>query len=862
MLSLLLIIIPIVLIIILIIILTALLFLRKRKKEEDKERFTISCPSLTSSNSESTVTWSLSTDTTTYNNLALQPVKGSNVPQVVQGILIDPCNPQVSFYYSAPENSGTINLTSGSLFTNTKITLTQNSGDYYQGTASDSSQVYLYATGECSPSGGVPVPKPYFVEENTDISNQVSIGETTANLYMDSTCTQPYLVQGIVSDYAPSATPFLSSVSNLLYVEAWGPMTVGLSDPTDGRFQSLLQSSSPPGTNITTYQGKDSKYFLVTASSTKVSPFSIFIYNTHTGKQSTLSVSFLGGLVFITPTTADSSFAVNTCVRTTTTSTNIGGYQISNANVLIVGPEIPTPTVPIPVSTEPASDVDNPTPSNLQLPLTMTSSSSPPHRLLLPEKPVPSGVTQAMLQQALVETLPRFFDWRIVGRGRIEARPRNQRRTRSCNPVAVASVIGDAFALAFNVLAPYPAAIGIATAAYISGQAIRPQALRVEDIVNAVSGGFYTRLERSWPWDQILEVIYNNVPGFIGNVLPYSEQGVTGSSTAFQLTFEVTRMVPIVVQHAIDYRLPFSRQQILTIRYTVMATLVTTGTLLTSAMLGQHFKAFWDALPSMTDTELENAVYIPSVDDVDTEGADFHALVIVGYGVTTDRRQLPYWIIRNSWGNNGDNGHIRIAMATEETQSLNCVELPYTDGAKTKFGPVYFKLRGSSQQYLETVQRCIDAGVLKPAPELRFDLAGATPPPCVRSCPPNSNCSTSDGCGGFCCPLLVPQQIGQGTDPRVWVLNNNPTDTLLNFPGGDQSNILYSPRNQVQRIEFSTFSSGGTPIEENGIRIVSSTVPGISAGWIFQYNSVTGSYYRRNGVLGFSATFTTLSPEE
>ena len=36
-----------------------------------------------------------------------------------------------------------------------------------------------------------------------------------------------------------------------------------------------------------------------------------------------------------------------------------------------------------------------------------------------------------------------------------------------------------------------------------------------------------------------------------------------------------------------------------------------------------------------------------------------HCIAIVGYGKTSDS-SLPYWIGRNSWGNWGEGGYIRI----------------------------------------------------------------------------------------------------------------------------------------------------------------------------------------------------------
>ena len=845
-----------IIVIVAVLLLLSLLWLVKHKKTSStSEMFTSQCQSLLSTSSSQN-TWTLVTDTTIYNDLVSQRVESSNIQDLSQGLLQNPCFTAVNFYYSG--------VTTGSALSIRGITSAElnasSSGDYY-GTASNvADHVYLYPS--CVSASAIPGPQPYFVAKNTDKSNAVSIGNTSMQLYDDYLCTLPFAIQTILQTVIPDTDSIWSTPSSNLQIQAWGPVIIGLGESVNRRFPSLLSSGPPAQFSINALV--DNKVLVLEASSSTTPSFPLFVYNTHTGFAYTLNISFVGGFVIPAPVYKNSgdSFSANMCLRATSSvsSVNINGQQISGTPILVVGPEIPTVTeqdlLPSVSVSSFSPEAENPTPTNPQLPDaayagtpdTDSESTSPP-RLLRPVDGPPEDATQDDILDYCLVNLPRIFDWRVVGGGRIETIPRNQGDTQSGTFYAIASFLGDSFSLTHGVMPTYPSAFGYLSAMYDQNFSIRNFSfpLQSADRLNP----YYTRRELVWPSVMMMDAYDGRSPGFLGQEHgDYAEQGVGGNEDDFAITFQTLQgIICPVLHYAVPMGNAYTAQQIDTIIATTKRVLMVSGPFLATMLLGNDFLEYWGRLGAMRSATLrDNSVWTPFNGGAADEGR-MQTVTVVGFGEVTGPlgAPIPYWIVRIPWGDNGNHGFFNVEMATTRTQGFACPELPwsYVEGnygverGVDILGPVYLRLTAMDPVL---IQNSINNGALVRAPPREFEYADSLQP-FVPACGLRGGCNTVGG--EDCFPLLAPRTGRQNppNDPHAWIINNSmdAVNRFINFPmefylrstQGISDVIAFVRRNPVS----------GDLIGQNGIEITHSDFSVIPVSTLFRYDMVTGMYF-------------------
>ena len=857
-----------------------LLFCRKKKSGTLEEDYSSTCPSLLTS--YEAVTWSFATTKSVYPNLQKVLVNGSGV-SMVQGVLIDPCFESLSFFFSGDAGTNSVSITSTpsivgmNIFSGNSLSLT-NEGSYYKGTFNESS-VYLFVA-SCVSAEQLPDPEDTFVANNTLQSNSISIGNSSAMLYRDRDCTVPRTVLEMIYFALPEPLPFWNVISDTLHVQAWGPVSIGLQKAVNGRFMSLLSGGTSVGEFTLAVEGEDNKSFsLFSGSSSIPLQVDIFTYNSHTGTQNSFSVSFTNGYYIVSLIEETQGYEPNYYLRRTEQSpVVINGVQVEDSLFLAIGPSILIETINnLP---DPGPDVPNPTPVNFSIPdaadpnpqtspegayppysVPGGESADPSNRRLPTSSIFPLGATQEQMRDILFSgaVVPSCFDWRIVGNGRIETNPRNQEKTGTCSFMSCASAIGDSYGIRFNVMAPYPSSFGIISMIFPRGEPYIGQGSSPTAIGTALSQR-PTRKEACWPFGNMKRV-YPLSPGYLGDTAYFGQPGIFCDDSEFSQTFglsqgqiggEVPGTVGPVLNHIptlalIEKRGTYTDLQVQIFILMIKTKIIRYGPLVTNVVCGSELSDHWYILSSRTIPveQKKNMVFQPpyisydmigtvvpgSLDPTDKYG--FHAVVIVGWGVTTDGRDIPYWIIRNSWGNGGDTGYYRQRMAggsNPNNYGYGFAELAYADTVKA--GPL---------SYVVNVGLWKDTKIKDEAPTTRYESAGQQNF-CTSECSGKSGCYVYDGCESNCCPLLAPLAPPDSPIPLplTWVLEDKESQVstkLTNAPGD-----FFLKYNDKDMVQF-TRKVDGSFLPSNGVQIISSSIPNIPVGTTFSYDLTTNSYY-------------------
>ena len=818
-----------------------------------KEEYSSLCPTILDETKNGS--WNLFTNTTMYQGLSVVLVSSSGVP-TPQGVITDPCIPGFSIYFSVSGSSQSMTLISTSFLingssvspTNPVVLTLDAQNSFYRGSVGNSS-VYLFSS-ECTTGTNILFPDSTLEgTTNNSESNSISINNSSAKIYYDSDCTIPYQSASMIT-FAGVETGFSWYLySENLYLQAWGPVSMGFDMPINGRFKSLYTSTPPVGYSLQQVFSDNKSFELVASKSVILPPFTVYTYNDSTKVQGSFKVTLKSG-TYIIEENEIPNYTLNLAALNIGNSTSFDGVAIENAVFLALGPAIPLPSSPLEDSSDDEfEDVPNPYPVNMTIP-DNTTSSSLRNRVLQVEEgkdgdgvPIPApppSLTQSDLRNMLLRpgNTPDSFDWRVVGNGRIETKPRNQRKTGWCAALAAASVLGDVYSLKYSLMAPYPSSFGIVSMVCTrnaGGAAFYKDGSSFSGINNALLK-YNTKLEKCWPFDDMLALIPRCI-GYLGNYQLYSS-GYPGCDSVVDSGLEFGsggRLQWALEGLAKPANQKFDQADLDNIVLTMKLAIIKSGPLLGFINASLHFKTFWHALGLIEPHERENYVYI--IGEYEYTPGIGHGIAIVGWGRTTDSRKIPYWIVRNSWGNTGDNGYCKIAMATVENQGPGALDLPYPRGYSVRSG---FSMR--APVYSANIVKAAASGALPLAGNTRYESAG-TQDYCQPTCSGSRTCQMYDGCKGNCCPVL---DAASGSEATRWWVNNNPK---LEFESKPMELSLTStePGNSTV-INFTRTGTGGEDLPENGIYITKSPLPDLlPEGVVLSYNLITNSYYNLQG---------------
>lgn len=290
--------------------------------------------------------------------------------------------------------------------------------------------------------------------------------------------------------------------------------------------------------------------------------------------------------------------------------------------------------------------------------------------------------------------LPLNWSWFIKAPHQIEI-SRNQGKCACCWAIAVASCLGDRFALRYNIKSPKPSILsavflcqknknmcGNKNGCY-GGNSIK--------LVNMLITGYYLGLEKCLNFKKTLNQITNernelNYEKKIFNHDLKNIKNICKKDLVKNIKFKIEKanwIKPVNIQ---DMKKGFyTREEINNTIYMIKKNIIEEGPIIgefiVSDYLAQIFNHSFESYESMP-------VYSRPLDE-DIEKTENHVVVITGWGKSYNQHGIlvPYWEIRNSYGYNKNfYGIFKIEMTTFERQKYSFgIDLPIYNLKTNKF---------------------------------------------------------------------------------------------------------------------------------------------------------------------------------
>lgn len=309
--------------------------------------------------------------------------------------------------------------------------------------------------------------------------------------------------------------------------------------------------------------------------------------------------------------------------------------------------------------------------------------------------------------------LPVNFSWITEGGNQIENGGRNQQQCGCCWAMATTSVLGDRYALKYNIEAPYPSVLDLVSCCGPQVFPSIPAQQQCNEGGNIYLAGKWLEknsigLEKCFPF-QLINVpnkyVYsneNNIQNsYIAPTCPYNS-GFTQNDCFNCKDNKYSEGKFSVKENSTEHVYMFNDGE-----YDTQATINAikteiygNGPVCTSILEPcspgckvSEFNSWWN---ENADTD---KIYVPSYPPSTNLG---HGIVIVGWGVQDG---IDYWIIRNSWGipYGKKAGICRIAMSTSTPHSNWIgIDVPITINGNTYGGVVSFlpgELRPDDKTY-------------------------------------------------------------------------------------------------------------------------------------------------------------------
>ena len=270
--------------------------------------------------------------------------------------------------------------------------------------------------------------------------------------------------------------------------------------------------------------------------------------------------------------------------------------------------------------------------------------------------------------------IPESFSWLQKGGNKIEDGRRNQSSCGCCWAMSVISVLGDRYALKYNIEAPYPSVTNLVSCGgpWVGSKSVTGNFISAKNQCSCggVTSAGATWLETNnvvseqcWPFSTITVNKHRSSNGATVNVAPDCVKDLGDGCCVGNNGVCCNKSVspkfgvkPNSIQHILKYKdnKPLLDETIAAIKLEIM-----NGPVSTTIFVPPNFQEWWNSYledgPYNSEL-LTDDVFVPTTSPT----ADGHAMVLTGWG--KDKKGTNYWEVRNSWGSPD---YAYIAMSTE-----------------------------------------------------------------------------------------------------------------------------------------------------------------------------------------------------
>jgi hypothetical protein len=292
------------------------------------------------------------------------------------------------------------------------------------------------------------------------------------------------------------------------------------------------------------------------------------------------------------------------------------------------------------------------------------------NKSFLPIKISNISKTTSSLSDLNTTPIPENWSWLKKGGNKIEDGRRDQKNCGCCWAFSVISVLGDRYALTYNIEAPYPSVANLVSCGgpWVGSKSLEGNFVVAKDQCNCggVTFGGSEWLESNsvvsencWPFSTISSHKYMDSKGNVINIAPNCIDNLGNGCCAVSNGICCKKdpspkfsVKPNSTTHILKYEnnKPLLNETINAIKLEIMS-----GPVSTTIFVPPNFQDWWNKNNNYTTQLLTEDIFIPN--GPPTEAG--HAIVLTGWG---KKNGINYWEIRNSWGLSA---YAYVAMSTE-----------------------------------------------------------------------------------------------------------------------------------------------------------------------------------------------------